>query len=66
VPDCHPHRARHSQASELLSELPGAEEYLRDRLGHLDAQTLHMYVTISNKAARRVANVASISSKWGL
>ncbi len=66
VPHCHPHRARHTSASEFLAELPGAELHLRNRLGHLSSEVLHDYVTISDVSARYVAETASLSEKWGL
>jgi len=62
----HPHRARHTHASELLTELPGAELHLRKRLGHISHEMLATYVTISDSSARAVADTASVSAKWGL
>ncbi len=62
----HPHRSRHTHASELLTELPGAELHLRKRLGHLSREMLDTYVTISDTSARAVADSASVSAKWGL
>lgn len=66
VPRCHPHRGRHTAATEFLAELPGAELHLRNRLGHLSAEVLSDYVTVSDTMARHVAETASISAKWNL
>jgi integrase len=66
VEHCIPHRGRHTHASELLAELPGAEIHLRHRLGHISGQVLADYVTISERSAREVAVIASLSAKWGL
>jgi len=62
----HPHRSRHTHATEFLAELPGAELYLRHRLGHLDREVLADYISISDKSACEVADVASVSQKWAL
>jgi site-specific recombinase XerD len=61
-----PHRTRHTHASELLAELPGAEMHLRRRLGHLGNETLAFCIQINDKEARKIAGVASLSNKWGL
>lgn len=61
-----PHRARHTHASELFAEMPGAELPLRARLGHLSRDVLEAYVTVPERAARKVANIASLSAKWAL
>lgn len=66
VPNPIPHRGRHTHATELLAELPGAELHLRQRLGHLSDEVLRDYVMISDPMAQRVANVASLSAKWNL
>jgi site-specific recombinase XerD len=66
VEHCIPHRGRHTHASELLAELPGAEIQLRHRLGHLSPEVLADYVSISDKSAREIAGVASLSAKWHL
>lgn len=66
VSQCHPHRGRHTAASEFLAELPGAELHLRKRLGHLSAEVLADYVNISDQSARSVAETASLSAKWNL
>lgn len=66
VTNCHPHRGRHTAASEFLSELPGAELHLRNRLGHVSADVLADYITISDQTARHVAETASLSAKWDL
>ena len=61
-----PHRTRHTHASELISELPGAEMHLRRRLGHVSNESIQFYVQINDKQAREVAETASLSRKWGL
>lgn len=66
VPNCIPHRGRHTHATELLAELPGAEMHLRRRLGHLSKEVLADYVTISDRTAREIAGIASLSAKWSL
>jgi integrase len=66
VAPCHPHRGRHTSASEFLASLPGAEMHLRHRLGHVSAEVLADYVSISDTSARQVAEQASLSSKWSL
>lgn len=66
VSNCIPHRGRHTHASELLAELPGAETQLRQRLGHLSTEVLADYVTVTERAARQIADVASLSAKWAL
>jgi hypothetical protein len=59
-------RGRHTHASEFLAELPGAELHLRKRMGHISHDVLAEYVLISDTSARQVADVASVSAKWGL
>lgn len=66
VPQCFPHRSRHTAASEFLAALPGAELHLRHRLGHLSAEVLSDYISISDASAAHVAETASISAKWDL
>lgn len=66
VANAHPHRARHTAASEFLTELPGAELHLRNRLGQVSAAVLADYVTIGDASARVVAESASLSAKWTL
>ena len=66
VSDCHPHRCRHTAASEFLAERPGAEIQLRSRLGQVSPTVLADYVTISDPSAAAAADVASLSQKWGL
>lgn|SRR5579859_424853 len=66
VAHCIPHRGRHTHATELLAELPGAEIHLRHRLGHLSPEVLADYVTISDRSAQAIASVASLSAKWNL
>ena len=66
VPNCIPHRGRHTHASELIAELPGAELQLRHRLGHMSHQVLADYVSVTERSAREIAAVASLSSKWNL
>lgn len=66
VEHAHPHKSRHTHASEFLSELPGAELHLRNRMGHISPDVLESYVTISDGMARQVADSASVSAKWGL
>lgn len=66
VPNAHPHRTRHSAASEFLAQRPGAENQLRSRLGHIDKDVLHDYVSISDQTAAEAAEVASLSSRWNL
>ena len=53
-------------ATELLAEMPGAELHLRNRLGQLSEEVLKDYVTISDPMAQRVADAASLSTKWNL
>ena len=66
VSDPIPHRGRHTHATELLAEMPGAELHLRNRLGQLSEEVLKDYVTISDPMAQRVADAASLSTKWNL
>ncbi|GAC1654611.1 MAG: hypothetical protein NVS4B6_31120 [Mycobacterium sp.] len=66
VPNAHPHRTRHSAASEFLAQRPGAEIQLRSRLGHIDRSTLTDYVSWSEPAQQEAAEVASLSAKWNL
>ena len=66
VPNCHPHRTRHSHATEFLAQRPGAELQLRSRLGHLSHEVLQDYVTISDPTASEIAEVASLSARWNL
>jgi integrase/recombinase XerC len=66
VPNCHPHRTRHSAASEFLAQRPGAEIQLRSRLGHLSREVLTDYVTMSDRTVGEVAEVASLSARWNL
>lgn len=66
VPNCHPHRWRHTAATGFLAERPGAEIQLRSRLGQVSRDVLRDYVTISDPTAFEAAEVASLSSRWGL
>lgn len=66
VPNCHPHRTRHSAATEFLAQRPGAELQLRSRLGHLSREVLSDYVSISDPTAAEIAEVASLSTRWKL
>lgn len=66
VPNCHPHRTRHTAATEFLAARPGAEIQLRSRLGHVSDDVLQDYVTISDPTAESAASIASVSSKWRL
>jgi site-specific recombinase XerD len=66
VPNAHPHRSRRTHATAFLTELPGAELHLRNRIGHSSREVLAEYVSFSDSAAREVADVASVSAKWGL
>lgn len=66
VPDCHPHRCRHSAATELLADRPGAENQLRSRLGHLSGDILADYITLSDRTKEEIAEAASLSTKWKL
>jgi integrase len=66
VPNAHPHRCRHTSASEMLAEVPGAELQLRNRLGHVSRGVLADYVTTSDKTAATIAGIASLSAKWNL
>lgn len=66
VPNAHPHRMRHSAATEFLAAQPGAENQLRSRLGHLSHQVLADYVSISDPTAAAAAEVASLSTRWKL
>jgi hypothetical protein len=66
VPDCYPHKFRHTAASEFLAERPGAEIQLRSRLGQVSGSVLADYVSISDPTAASAAATASLSTKWGL
>jgi len=66
VPNPIPARGRHTNATELLAEIPGGELHIRNRLGHLSKDVLADYVSISDPMAQQVANVASLSAKWQL
>lgn len=66
VPNSHPHRCRHSAASEFLAQRPGAEIQLRSRLGHVSKEVLSDYVSWSDTAQQEAAEAASLSSRWNL
>ncbi len=66
VPDAHPHRTRHTSASEFLAQRPGAELQIRNRLGHLDRSALADYVSWTDPAQVEAAEVASLSARWKL
>jgi integrase/recombinase XerD len=66
VPNAHPHRSRRTHATEFLTAMPGAELHLRHRIGHSSHEVLAEYITFSDVTARDVADVASVSAKWGL
>jgi integrase/recombinase XerC len=66
VPDAMPHRARHTAASEYMSQRPGAELQLRSRLGQVSDAVLSDYVTWSDKSQEEAAAVASLSYRWNL
>ena len=66
VANAHPHRTRHSAASEFLAQRPGAEQQLRSRLGHISRQVLDDYITISDRTAAEIAEDASLSHRWNL
>jgi len=66
VPNCHPHRTRHSAASEFLAQRPGAEIQLRSRLGHVSRDVLSDYISLSDRTVDEVAEAASLSLRWKL
>jgi len=66
VPNSHPHRTRHSHATEFLAQRPGAELQLRSRLGQLSREVLNDYISISDPTAAEIAEVASLSARWNL
>jgi integrase/recombinase XerD len=66
VPNCHPHRTRHSAASEFLAQRPGAELQLRSRLGHVSREVLDDYISMSDPTIADAAAVASLSLRWNL
>lgn len=66
VSNSHPHRTRHSAASEFLSQRPGAEIQLRSRLGQLSKDVLSDYITMSDRTVGEMAETASLSSRWNL
>lgn len=66
VPNAHPHRTRHSAASEFLAQRPGAEIQLRSRLGQISKPVLDDYISMSDQTVGEVAEVASLSSRWNL
>jgi integrase len=65
VDNCHPHRFRHTAATEALTE--GVEENsIRDRLGHMSPEVIHSYLHQNNRLRDSAAEKASLSSKWNL
>jgi integrase len=66
VPNSHPHRTRHSAASEFLAQRPGAEIQLRRRLGHVSREVLDDYISMSDQTVAETAEVASLSARWNL
>lgn len=66
VPNSHPHRTRHSAASEFLAQRPGAEIQLRSRLGQVSREVLSDYITMSDRTVGEVAEAASLSLRWKL
>jgi integrase/recombinase XerC len=66
VPDSHPHRTRHTSASEFLAQRPGAELQIRHRLGHLDRSALADYISWTDPSQVEAAEVASLSARWKL
>lgn len=68
IPNAHPHRTRHTAASQFLGQpgYQGAEIQLRNRLGHVSHGVLADYVTLSDPARSAAAEVASLSSRWEL
>jgi site-specific recombinase XerC len=66
VPNAHPHRTRHSAATEFLAQRPGAEIQLRSRLGHLSRDVLSDYVSLSDRTVNEMADTASLSARWNL
>jgi site-specific recombinase XerD len=66
VPNSHPHRTRHSAATEFLAQRPGAEIQLRSRLGHLSRDSLSDYVSLSDRTVNEMADTASLSARWNL
>jgi len=66
VPNSHPHRCRHTSASQYLEQRPGAELQLRSRLGHVAKDVLADYITWSDKAQADAADQASLSLRWNL
>ena len=51
VPNAFPHRCRNTNATEYLSEQPGAELALQARLGHLSREMLSTYVSQADRGA---------------
>jgi len=66
VPNSHPHRTRHSHASEFLAQRPGAEIQLRSRLGHVSRDVLSDYISLADRTVQDIAETASLSARWGL
>jgi integrase/recombinase XerC len=65
VDNAHPHRFRHTAATELLSE-GASENSIRDRLGHMSPGAVHGYLHQNARLRDIAAEKASLSSKWNL
>jgi integrase len=65
VDNVHPHRFRHTAATEALSE-GVSENSIRDRLGHMSTEVVHSYLHQNARLRDDAAEKASLSSKWNL
>lgn len=65
VPQCTPHRWRHTHASEGFAE--GLRETdIRERLGHVSSDVLKDYLTIGDRTREVAAERADLAEKWRL
>lgn len=64
VMPCTPHLWRHTSITEVMAEMPGAREALAARVGH--TKLLSDYVSITERQSTKVAEIASLSERWGL
>ena len=65
VPDCHPHRFRHTFAVEYLRNRANTLA-LRELLGHVSNETLEIYVKLAEVDLANIHKYASPAERWRL
>lgn len=64
VPNCIPHRFRHTFATMYLVRHPGDETGLRGTLGHLSQEMFRTYIHLSSEFLAKRAGRVALSEAW--